>query len=250
MELLIIATSFLPIFLFLLVTMAFMYAAVGHGGASGYLAVLALFSVEPSVMKSSALILNIFVSLISFAQYYRGGYFKWKLFLPFAVASIPAAYLGATVPLSGGIYKKVLGVCLSFPILRLAGFLGKETEETQELKWTYGLIIGAVIGFLSGMIGIGGGIILSPVILLFHWAKMKETAAVSALFILVNSISGLIALTSKGFTPNPEIYIWLVAAVIGGFAGAYLGSKKFNNNVLKYILAAVLLVASVKLILT
>ena len=152
--------------------------------------------------------------------------------------------------MSGGIYKKVLGVCLSFPILRLAGFLGKETEETQELKWTYGLIIGAVIGFLSGMIGIGGGIILSPVILLFHWAKMKETAAVSALFILVNSISGLIALTSKGFTPNPEIYIWLVAAVIGGFAGAYLGSKKFNNNVLKYILAAVLLVASVKLILT
>lgn len=230
--------------------MAFMYASVGHGGASGYLAVLALFSVEPSIMKSSALILNVFVSMISFIQYYKGGYFKWQLFLPFAVASIPAAYLGATVPLSADIYKKVLGLCLIFPIIRLLGFIGKEKENTQELTWAMGLIIGAIIGFLSGMIGIGGGIILSPVILLFHWAKMKQTAAVSALFILVNSISGLIALTSKGFIPNPEIYLWLSAAVIGGFAGAYFGTKKFNNHVLQYILAAVLVIASVKLLFT
>ncbi len=250
MLLTIIASSYLPLFLLLMATMAFMYASVGHGGASGYLAILALFAVEPSLMKSSALILNIFVSLISFANYYKGGYFKWKLFLPFALASIPAAYLGASIPLSADIYKKILGLCLVFPVLRLAGLFGKENEETRELKWSYGLIIGALIGFLSGMIGIGGGIILSPVILLFHWAKMKETAAVSALFILVNSISGLIALTAKGFVPNPEIYPWLIAAVLGGFAGAYLGSKKFNTNVLRYILAAVLLVASIKLMLT
>lgn len=245
----IIVSDLLPGFLILIALMAFMYASVGHGGASGYLAVLALFSVDPSVMKSSALVLNIFVSLISFLQYYRGGYFKWKLFLPFALASIPAAYIGATIPLAAGIYKKILGVCLIFPVLRLIGLFGKESEEIRKLSWPSGLAVGAVIGFLSGMIGIGGGIILSPVILLFHWAKMKETAAVSALFILVNSISGFVALTVKGYSPNPEIYYWLAAAVLGGLTGAYLGSMKFNNVVLRYILAGVLLVASVKLIL-
>jgi len=246
----IISSTYLPLFLALILVMAFMYASVGHGGASGYLAILALFSVEPSLMKSSALILNIFVSLISFAQYYRGGHFRWKLFLPFAIASIPASYLGASIPLGADIYKKILGICLIFPVLRLAGLFGKESNETRELPFIYGLLIGAIIGFLSGMIGIGGGIILSPVILLFHWANMKETAAVSALFILVNSISGLLALTAKGFSPSPEIYTWLIVAIIGGYAGAYLGSRRFNNTVLRYILASVLLVASIKLILT
>jgi uncharacterized membrane protein YfcA len=245
-----ITPSLFPLFLLLLIVMAFTYASVGHGGASGYLAVLALFSMAPGIMKSSALILNIFVSLISFVQYSRNGHFKWRLFLPFALASIPASYIGASIPLSADIYKKVLGICLLFPILRLAGVFGKESEETRALKWEYGLAIGAIIGFLSGMIGIGGGIILSPVILLFHWAKMKETAAVSALFILVNSISGLAALISNGFTPNPEIYPWLAAAILGGFGGAYLGSTKFSRKVLRYILAGVLLVASIKLILS
>jgi uncharacterized protein len=250
MTLSIIAPSLLPLFLGLILLMAFMYASVGHGGASGYLAVLALFSVQPSIMKSSALVLNIFVSLISFMQYYRGGHFRWKLFLPFAVASIPAAYVGASIPLGADIYKTILGICLIFPVLRLIGLFGKDSEETKELKWPYGLAVGAVIGFLSGMIGIGGGIILSPVILLFHWAKMKETAAVSALFILANSVSGFTALAVKGYSPNPEIYYWLAAAVAGGLTGAYLGSMKFNSTVLRFILAGVLLVASIKLILT
>lgn len=245
-----IISTFPLLFLLLIAMMAFMYASVGHGGASGYLAVLALFSAHPSLMKSSALLLNIFVSLLSFAHYYKGGYFKWRLFLPFAIASVPASYLGASIPLSGDIYRKVLGVCLLFPIFRLAGFFSKETAENKELKWHYGLSIGAAIGFLSGMIGIGGGILLSPIILLFHWGKMKETAAVSALFIFVNSISGLLALLTKGFSPSPEIWLWLGAAIAGGFVGAYLGSMKFNNSILRYILATVLLIASIKLILT
>lgn len=246
----IISSSFFPLFLLLLAVMAFLYASIGHGGASGYLAVLALFSVDPSLMKSSALVLNIFVSLISFAHYYRGGHFKWKLFWPFALASIPAAYFGAMLSIEADVYKKILGVCLVFPILRLAGAFGKEKDETRELPLSHGLLIGAIIGFLSGMIGIGGGIILSPIILLFHWGKMKETAAVSALFILVNSISGLSALLSKGFIPTSEIYAWLTAAVVGGFAGAYLGSQKFNHQVLRYLLAAVLVIASAKLLFT
>lgn len=246
----IISTDLLPFFLLLLAVMAFLYASIGHGGASGYLAVLALFSVEPSLMKSSSLVLNIFVSLISFVHYYRGGHFKWQLFVPFAIASIPAAYFGAQVEVDPSVYKKVLGICLIFPILRLAGAFGKESDETKSLPLAYGLLIGAVIGFLSGMIGIGGGILLSPVILLFHWGKMKETAAVSALFILVNSISGLAALLGKGYTPVTEIYSWIAVAVIGGFAGAYFGSQKFNHSVLRYILALVLLIASLKLIFT
>ena len=238
------------LFLFLLAVMALMYASVGHGGASGYLAVLALFSVDPAIMKSSALLLNIFVSLISFWQYYRGGYFHWKLFLPFALTSIPASYLGASIPLGADIYKKILGICLLFPILRLAGLLGKEHDTTTPMKWLPALAIGGLIGFLSGMIGIGGGIILSPVILLLHWAKMKETAAISALFILVNSISGFSALFVRGFSPNPEIYGWLAAAIAGGFAGAYLGSRKLGSRPLRYILAGVLLIASIKLLMT
>lgn len=242
-----ISSSYLPVFLLLIAIMAFLYASIGHGGASGYLAVVALFSIDPANMKSSALLLNIFVSLISFTQYARKGHFKWNLFLPFAIASIPASYLGASIPLSAVVYKKILGACLLFPILRLV-FITKESEELQPLKWSYGILIGAVIGFLSGMIGIGGGIILSPVILLFHWARMKETAAVSALFILVNSISGLSALLINGFSPDPEVYLWLVASVIGGFAGAYLGSAKFSDKILRYILALVLAVASAKLL--
>ncbi len=238
------------IFLSLLFVLAFLYSSVGHGGASGYLAVLVLFNAAPETMKTSALLLNVFVSLISFTMYARSGYFHWKLFLPFAIASIPAAFIGATIQLDESIYKKILGVCLLFPILRLSGLIGTEPEELKPFKWGYGLIIGAVIGLLSGMIGIGGGIILSPIILLLHWAKMKETAAVSALFIFVNSIAGLAGHLSKGILFESYIFILLAIAITGGLAGSYLGARMFQNKLLSYILAFVLLIASVKLIIT
>ena len=156
------------LFILLLFIVAFLYASVGHGGASGYLALMALFSFSPSIMKSSSLILNIFVSFISFYQYYRGGHFKWKLLLPFVITSIPASFIGAYITLDALAYKKILGIILIFPILRLLGIIGKEKDTIKELNWLWALIIGAIIGLLSGMIGIGGGIILSPVILLMH----------------------------------------------------------------------------------
>jgi len=240
----------LIVFLLVLLVVAFLYSSVGHGGASGYLAVLALFSADPTIMKSSALILNIFVSFIAFYMYARNGYFNWRLFLPFAIASIPASFLGATIPLDEFMYKKILGVCLIFPILRLSGVIGKEPDSMNTFHWGYGLLIGAIIGLLSGMIGIGGGIILSPIILLFHWGKMKETAAVSALFIFVNSIAGLAGHISKGGSFEPYIMVLLFVAVVGGIAGSYWGARIFNNKVLSYILAFVLCIASVKLILT
>jgi uncharacterized protein len=236
-------------FLLLILIVAFLYSSVGHGGASGYLAVLALFSVSPAIMKSSSLILNIFVSLIAFLYYFKEGHFRFKLFFPFAITSIPASFLGASFIITDDIYKKILGICLFFPILRMLGVF-KEKQDEQKLNLPHAMCFGAVIGLLSGMIGIGGGIILSPVILFMHWGKMKESAAVSALFIFINSISGLTGLLMRGTSINSDTWYLLAVAVIGGIAGSYMGSKKTNSTILKYILAAVLSIASIKLILT
>jgi uncharacterized membrane protein YfcA len=229
--------------------MAFLYASVGHGGASGYLALMAIFGTSPALMKSSALILNVFVSLVAFIQYYRAGYFRWNLFWPFALASIPLSYIGATLPITDSLYKKLLAVALAIAIARML-FQPVEKAENKPVPLTGALAIGAVIGLLSGMLGIGGGIILSPVILLLGWGRVKETAAVSALFIFVNSMSGLYGLFQKGFEPNGQLTSWLVAALVGGFVGAYQGSFKFNLQTLRYILASVLLIAVAKLYLT
>ncbi len=160
------------LFVFMLFAVAFLYASVGHGGASGYLALMALFGIAPASMKSSALIMNIFVSFTAFYAYYKGGYFKWKLFLPFAIASIPASFIGAYLTVDTLLYKRILGLILILPILRLLGLLGKESEATKEINHFIAFIVGAAVGLLSGMIGIGGGIILSPVILLLHWGKI------------------------------------------------------------------------------
>ncbi|MEP7267506.1 MAG: sulfite exporter TauE/SafE family protein [Saprospiraceae bacterium] len=181
----------------LLFLVAFLYSSVGHGGASGYLALMAFFSFAPETMWPTALMLNIFVSLIAFIQYYRSGHFKWQLFWPFAIASIPAAFIGGLIVVDAKIYKTILGVLLLFPVVRLGGVKFNAEETQKEQKLFTSLIIGALIGLFSGMIGIGGGIILSPIILLLHWANMKQTAAVSALFILVNSMAGLAGLSQR-----------------------------------------------------
>lgn len=232
-----------------ILALAFLYASVGHGGASGYLAIMTIMGFEPHVMRSSALMLNVFVSGIAFIQYYRKGFFQWRIFLPFALASIPMAFLGGRISPDIFVYKKILGVCLIFAVIRLLGFFGKDRDTLKPLPVIAGLIAGAVLGFVSGMVGIGGGIILSPVILLFHWARMKTTAAVSALFIFVNSIGGLGGLWSSGnLEAAGKIYLWAGVAVLGGILGGYVGSSKVTNKGLKYVLAFVLIFASVKLL--
>jgi uncharacterized membrane protein YfcA len=231
--------------LVLLGTMAFLYASVGHGGASGYLAVLALFSVAPAVMKQSALLLNLGVSLMSFIAFYQQGFFKWRLFWPFALGSIPAAFLGARSPLSDSSYKQILGVCLLIAVLRMLVSLRESSAKPLPL-WA-GLTAGSLIGLLSGMIGIGGGIILSPVLLLFRWANLKEAAAVSALFIFVNSIAGLAGLKTWIPLDNTSLIYWLAASLIGGFLGARWGAGVASNSKVKWVLALVLIIASVKL---
>ncbi|MEP4610947.1 MAG: sulfite exporter TauE/SafE family protein [Gilvibacter sp.] len=229
---------------------AFLYASVGHGGASGYLALMALFSFATEAMKPTALLLNLFVAGIAFYHYYKAGHFNKKLFGVFAIASIPLAFVGGMIAVDTSVYKTILGVLLIFAILKMLNVFGKESESIKKVSLWQGLLVGAIIGFFSGLIGIGGGIILTPVILLLHWGKMKEAAAVSALFIWVNSAAGLLGQISSGVQINSEAFILVAIAFIGGFLGSYYGSKKLNNKVLRYILAFVLTIASVKLIFT
>jgi uncharacterized membrane protein YfcA len=238
------------LFYILLFLVAFLYSSVGHGGASGYLALMALFSFTPEVMKPTALLLNLFVSLTSFIQFYRGKHFNWKLFLPFAIGSVPMAFLGGMKTPNEVLYKKVLGVLLIIPIIRFLFFANIKVEELKKSNFVLSVLIGAVIGFLSGLIGIGGGIILSPILLLLKWADMKQTAAISALFIFVNSLSGFIAQLLKGINFSADMYAYVVIAFVGGICGAYFGSLKFKHNVLQYLLAFVLIIASYKLLFT
>lgn len=236
------------LFLLLLPIVSFLYSSVGHGGASGYLALMALFSFAPETMKPTALLLNLFVAGISFYYYYKEGYFNKKLFFSFAIASIPLAFLGGTIELDATIYKKILAVLLVFAILKMLNIFGKENGAIKQVKLWQGIAVGGIIGFFSGLIGIGGGIILTPVILLLHWGNMKEAAAVSALFIWVNSAAGLFGQLSSGIKIEKESFILVAIALIGGVLGGYLGSKKINNKNLRYILAFVLVIACFKLV--
>ena len=238
------------LFYILLFLVAFLYSSVGHGGASGYLALMAIFSISPDVMKPTALLLNLFVSFTSFVQFYRGKHFNWKLFLPFAITSVPMAYVGGLLTVDDDLYKKLLGILLIIPIVRFLFFANIKVEELRKSNFILSLVIGAAIGFLSGLIGIGGGIILSPVLLLLKWSDMKQTAAISALFIFVNSLSGLAGQLTKGIHFSADMYAYVAVAFAGGICGAYFGSLKFKSAILKYMLAIVLIVAAYKLLFT
>ncbi len=228
---------------------AIMYSSVGHGGASGYLAVMAFLAVGPEVTRPTALVLNLFVASIGTVQFYRAGYFSWRLFWPFAAASIPMAFVGGMIHLPTDVYKLVLGAVLCLAAVRLAINL-KGNNQVKDPPIITCLAIGAVIGLLSGMVGVGGGIFLTPILLLMHWAETRVAAGVSVLFILVNSVSGLIGQYAKGALNGlpSEVWIWIAAAVVGGLIGSTLGSKKFDSMTLRRVLAAVLLFAGVKLI--
>ena len=234
----------------LLFLVAFLYASVGHGGASGYLALMALFGVAATVMKPTALLLNLFVSLTSFIQFYRGGHFRWKIFWPFALASIPLAYVGGMVVVDAAVYKKILGVLLLIPIIRFFFFSNIKVTQQKENNIAVSILIGGIIGFLSGLIGIGGGILLSPILLLLKWTDQKQTAAISALFIFVNSLSGLAGMVTQGVQFTTDMYIYVVVAFAGGLCGAYFGALKFKQSILRNVLATVLVLAVYKLLFT
>lgn len=238
------------LFLVLLFIVAFLYASVGHGGASGYLALMAIFQMSQDIMKPTALLLNLFVSLVAFWQFYRGGHFKWRMFLPFVILSIPLAYLGGKVKVDASVYKHILGLLLLFPVARFFFLKNWQPSELRPTNLWLSILIGGIIGFLSGLIGIGGGILLSPVILLLKWADQKQTAAISAAFIFVNSLAGLKGQMENGIHFSNDMFLFVAIAFAGGIGGAYFGSIRFNQGVLKNVLAMVLLLASFKLLLT
>jgi uncharacterized membrane protein YfcA len=236
------------VFLAALFLIAFLYSSVGHGGASGYLALMALFSIAPDIMKPTALLLNLFVSGTAFIQYYRGKHFIPKIFLPFVITSFPFAFLGGLISLDGLIYRKILGLLLLIPVARFLFFSNINVTDLKKASFGLSLLIGGIIGFISGLIGIGGGIILSPVLLLMKWTDQKQTAAISALFIFVNSVSGLMGQMSKGIHFNGNMITYVLIAFLGGLCGSWFGALKFKQAVLKYLLASVLLLAAYKLL--
>jgi uncharacterized membrane protein YfcA len=228
---------------------AFLYSSVGHAGASGYIAVMTLFSLPPAEIKPTALALNVLVASIGSWQFWRAGHFSWRLFWPFAILSFPLAYLGGYLNLPTHIFKVVVGVVLLFSAVR---FLTPQIAESKPHvpSKPVSMSVGAFLGLLSGLTGTGGGIFLTPLLLHMRWATTKTAAAVSALFILVNSVSGLLGNFSA--TKNLPLFVLPlgIAVVIGGTMGSYLGSKKLQPSTIKRLLAVVLIIAGSKLIFT
>jgi uncharacterized protein len=235
----------------LILVAVLLYSSVGHAGASGYFAAMALMGISPAVMKPTALTLNILVAVIAKAKYYRVGAFFWHLFWPFALASIPFAYLGGVLTLPTHTYKPLVGGVLIYAAWR-SYRTAHQPANTASARPHLALLLlaGASLGFLSGLTGVGGGIFLSPLLLFFRWAEVKVISGIAAAFILVNSVAGLLgAITSAPALPSALPY-WAVAAVIGGYVGAEYGSKRLGNPAIQKLLAVVLFVAGAKMIAT
>lgn len=229
---------------------AALYSSVGHGGASSYLAVMGLFSLSPEVMKPTALALNILVAAVATVKFYRAGLFRWNLFWPFAVGSIPAAFVGGATMLPARWYKVLVGIVLLYAaVWMFRSSLKPPSREPHPPPLWAALVSGLLIGFLSGLTGVGGGIFLSPLLLYMGWSETRATSAVAAPFILVNSVSGLLGHLSSVAKLPPSIPAWAVAVVIGGWIGATYGSKRAPTPVLRQLLSAVLVVAGLKLVL-
>lgn len=230
---------------------ALLYSSVGHGGATGYLAILSLTKLPANEIATTALVLNVLTATVSLLFFIESKQFKWKVCAPLLAASIPAAFAGGMISIQKGYF-----LLLAIVLLVTAGKMfydsfhkPAEEQETKPINYTQALGIGAGLGFLSGMAGIGGGVFLSPVLLFLNWTTVKQTSATSAVFIICNSLSGLIGRAATDRLEFGAIMPYLVASFIGAVAGSFLGSKKLQNNILRRALAAVLLVAVCKLLL-
>lgn len=227
----------------------FLYSSVGHAGASGYIAVMALAGIAPAIIRPTALGLNILVATIAGFQFWRAGHLSWRFFWPFAVLSVPAAYLGGYWQLSGSVFRLLLGLILLFSAVHLI-FRRSDSPDVAPPSTPAAIGVGGGIGLLSGLTGTGGGIFLTPLLLVCRWAHIRQAAAVSALFILVNSIAGLGGyLTGSRAIPSLTLVLAPVV-IVAGFLGSYFGSLYFQARTICRLLATVLLIAAAKLFLT
>ena len=237
-------------FLALIVVVAALYTSVGHGGASGYIAVLSLTALASGEIASTALTMNLVAAAAAFWAFKKGGYFQFSIVWPFLITSIPAAYIGGTISISDKLYFLLLAGVLIYAALRLVWRRksDEDGEESQAIKLSVALPLGAAIGLLSGVIGVGGGIFLSPIILLMRWGKVKETAAASALFILINSAAGIGGRAVSGSYEPVHLVPLLTACGIGALVGSWAGAFKFQPKVVRVMLSAVLLIAAGKMV--
>ena len=230
------------------VAVSALYASVGHGGASGYLAIMALASTPVVIMKPTALTLNLVVSLLGTVLFFRTGHFAWRLFWQFAAVSIFFAYLGGRTDLPPGTFKILVAVALAFAAIRLFTTVSSQQKINSPPVWAI-VAAGASIGFFSGLIGVGGGIFLTPLILICGWADVKTAAAVSAPFIFVNSAAGLLGYPDVAGNLISQWPLYVGAVVIGGFWGAHWGSRMAKPAHMRSVLAVVLVLAAAKLVL-
>lgn len=229
---------------------AFLYSSVGHGGASGYLAAMALFGLAPAVMKPTALVLNILVSGIAAWRFVRAGYFSWNIFWPVMLASVPCAFAGGFLTVPDTIYKGIAGLFLLFSAYRLLFHRRGLPDRERPMPIPAALLAGAGIGFMSGLAGVGGGIFLSPLLLLAGWADARKTSGIAAMFVLANSVSGLGGHFVSNMQALPSyVAIFAAAAVLGGLAGSHMGSKRAAKPTILRLLAVVLIIAACKLLL-
>ena len=230
-----------------------LYSSVGHGGASGYLAAMGLFGIAPAVMRPTALVMNIAVASISLYKFSRSSGFDWRLFWPFAITAVPMAFVGGRIQLPVLWFGVLVGCVLLFSAVRLfiETIVSKQRVRTiaGPPPIAFALALGAAIGLLSGLTGVGGGIFLSPLLVLTGWATVRQSAAPTAAFVLINSISGLLGLLSRQPTLPDALPYWVGAVIVGGLIGATYGSRRLGNNAMRQALAVVLVIAGAKMIL-
>jgi uncharacterized protein len=227
---------------------ALLFSSVGHGGASAYLATFALIGMAPASMRPAALCLNVLVASIGLYKFYKVRAFDWHLFWPIALTSVPAAFFGGQMTLPTHIYKIVVGICLVIAAINIFYRANKTDDiEVKPVAKPILLGLGAGLGFLAGLTGVGGGIFLSPILLFFGWAKTKVISGVAAAFILANSISGLLGFLTKTPVLPAGLGYWAFAAVAGGLIGAEYGSQKLANPTIRKLLAVVLIFAGSKM---
>jgi len=243
------SVELIPFLAVCIFVIAMLYASVGHGGASGYLAVMALFSLHPAALKPTALVLNIVVAGVGSWLYLSARQFSWRAFWPFALTSIPASYLGGCFNLPPHYYRPLLGVVLLFAAWRMFVRTERADAEIRLPRLPIALAIGAVLGFFSGLIGVGGGIFLSPLMVLLGWARVREVSGVAALFILVNSVAGLLGHVGSLQQVPDYVPLLAVMALAGGTVGAMGGSRHLPVATIVKVMAAVLVTAGGKMFL-